>query len=68
MEVLSSVWRTHRGRGGGRQQGKDSSTGDDDVIHHLRDQVNGVVYEDYVLIAVDKVHDGFCRMTVKGQE
>lgn len=67
MEVLSNVWHTHRGRGGSGQQGKDSSTGNDDVIRHLRDQVNSVVYKDYVLIAVDKVHDGFCWMTVRGK-
>lgn len=45
------------GRGsGGRQQGQDASTGYDDVVHHLRDEVDGVVDKDDVLVAVHKVH------------
>lgn len=49
--------RATYGRGGGsRQERQDASTGDDDVVHHLRNEVDGVVDEDDVLIAVDEVH------------
>ena len=50
---------TYRRRGSSREQRKDPSTGDDDVVYHLREEVDGVVDKDDVLIAVDKIHDGF---------
>ena len=48
---------THRRRGGGRKQREDSSTCDYYVVDHLRDEVDGVVDKDDVLVVVDKVHD-----------
>lgn len=49
--------RATYGRGGGsRQERQDASTGNDDVVHHLRNEVDRVVDEDDVLIAVHKIH------------
>lgn len=56
--TVSRAGRTYRGRGGRREQGQDPTAGNDDVVDHLRDEVDGVVYKYDVLIAVDKVHDG----------
>lgn len=47
---------TYRRGGGGRQERQDASAGDDDVVHHLRNEVDRVVDEDDVLIAVDEIH------------
>lgn len=47
---------TYRRGGGSRQERQDASTGDDDVVHHLWDEVDRVVDEDDVLIAVHKIH------------
>lgn len=49
---------TYRGGGGGGEERQDASTGNDDVVHHLGDEVDGVVDEDDVLIAVHKIHHG----------
>lgn len=57
---------TYRGGGGRRQQRKDASAGDDDVVHHLRDEMDGVVDEDDVLVAVHKVHYGLGGVTARG--
>ncbi len=47
---------TYRGGGGSRQERQDASTGDDDVVHHLRNEVDRVVDEDDILVAVHKIH------------
>ena len=58
---------TYRGRGGRREKGQDPSTGDDDVVDHLRDEVDRVVDKNYILIAVDEVHDRFGGVAAEGR-
>lgn len=48
---------TYRRGGGSRQERQDTSTGDDDVVHHLRNEVDRVVDKDDVLVAVHKIHN-----------
>lgn len=47
---------TYRRGSGSRQERQDAPAGDDDVVHHLRNEVDRVVDEDDVLIAVHKIH------------
>lgn len=47
---------TYRRGGGSRQERQDASTGDDDVVHHLRNKMDGVVDKDDILIAVHEIH------------
>lgn len=56
---------TYRGGGGRGQQRKDAPAGDDDVVHHLRDEMDGVVDEDDVLVAVHEVHYRFGGVTAR---
>lgn len=56
---------THRRRGGSREQGQNASTGHDEVIHHLGDEVYAVVDKHNVLAAVHKVQNGLCGVTEK---
>lgn len=58
---------TYGRRGGGGQQRQDPAAGDDDVIHHLRDEMDGVVDEDDVLVTVHEVHHRFSRVTGEDQ-
>lgn len=59
---------TNRRGGGCRQQRKDSSTGHDEVVHHLRNEMDGVVHKYHILTAVHKVHNCLSRMTVGRSE
>lgn len=64
-------WRhgsTYRRWSGSGEQRQDPSTGDDDVINHLRNEVDGVVYKYNVLITVHEVHDWFRRMAAKNRQ
>ena len=53
---------TYRRGGGGRQKRQDASTGDNDVVHHLGNEVDRVVDKDDVLVAVHKIHHWFGRV------
>lgn len=50
---------TYRGRGGRRKKGQNPSTGDDYVVYHLGDEMDGIVDKNDVFIAINKVHDRF---------
>lgn len=70
--VYSSGWAcgwhcgsTYRRWSGSGEQRQDPSTGDDDVINHLRNEVDGVVYKYNVLITVHEVHNWFSWMAAQ---
>lgn len=56
---------TYSSRCGSRKQWQYATTSHDHVIHHLRDEVNGIVYKYDIVTAIHKVHHSFCRMTVQ---
>lgn len=64
LPQLRQVARTYRRWGGRREKGQDPSTGDDDVVDHLRDEVDGVVDKNDVLVAINEVHDRFRGVAV----
>lgn len=56
---------TYSSRCGSRKQWQYATTSHDHVVHHLRDEVNGIVYKYDIVTAIHKVHHSFCRMTVR---
>lgn len=59
---------TYRWGGGSREQGQDPTTRYDDVINHLRNEVDGVVDKYNVLVTVYEVHDRFRRVAERKTE
>ena len=56
---------SYSSRRGSRKQWQYATTSHDHVVHHLRDEVNCIVYKDDIVTAIHKVHYSFCRMTVQ---